>query len=354
MELAENATPSQVLSQQDAPRNNLDSEGFQVPKETHYTPKNLLDLRLMHHYSVFTAKTFSGTFNEDVVKALQVDLPSLAFEHDFLLDAVLFAAMVHLGCSGTPVKSLPLFAYRDRALRALRGAIGNIPTANIHAVRGASVLLAAVSFPTDRITNQPGLWMSNWMALALGQRNFRAIPECEKSTPGEKNPISARGLYGSFSDLFAPAVVPHPIQPLLDRDGNAGEDSSYHYTLSTAAGELGRLISILETPFEPVFLEKQVKAWAFDVVPRDFLFFIQQERPEALVVLAYYLAVLKFLPRTWVYEDCPTHDIAVVASILGPAWKEHISLPERIIQMDDNIPAAKLLVSCLGGNVGSQ
>lgn len=354
MELAKNATPSQDLSEQDAPPNGSDSEGFQALKEPHYTPKNLLDLRLMHHYSVFTAKTLSGTFNEDVLKALQVDLPSLAFEHDFLLDAVLFAAMVHLGCSGIPVKNLPFFAYRDRALRALRGAIGNISSGNIHAVRGASVLIAAVSFPTDRITNQPGLWMSNWMALALGQRNFQAMPEFEQYTPGEKNPISARGLYGSFSDLFAPAVIPHPIQPLLNRDCNLRENSYYHSTLSTAAGELGRLISILGTPFEPVFLEKQAKAWTFDVVPPDFLSFIQQERPEALVILAYYLAVLKFLPRTWIYEDCPTHDIEVVASILGPAWEEHISLPWRIIQMDDNIAAAHLLVSCLGDIAGSQ
>ncbi|OGE51838.1 hypothetical protein PENARI_c012G09892 [Penicillium arizonense] len=138
----------------------------------------------------FTARTFSDNFDENVVKALQVDLPRLAFEHDFLMDALLFAAMVHLICSGTPVETLPLFTYRDQALRTPRGAVENVSITNTHAVRGASVLLAAVSFPADRIANQPGLLMSNWMALALGQRNFRAIHKVETLTPGEKSSIS--------------------------------------------------------------------------------------------------------------------------------------------------------------------
>jgi hypothetical protein len=277
-----------------------------------------------------------------VVKALQVDLPRLAFEHDFLMDALLFAAMVHLICSGTPVETLPLFTYRDQALRTPRGAVENVSTTNTHAVRGASVLLAAVSFPADRIANQPGLWMFNWMALALGQRNFRAIHKVETLTPGEKSSISTVGLYGSFSDLFTPAVIPCPIQHLLEEKRGPREDLDYYSTLATAAAELGRIISILKSPFEPAFLEKQAKAWTFDVVQPEFLFFVQQERPEALVVLAYYLSFLKFLPKTWIYQDFPAHDMAVVASVLDPDWREHISLPKQIIQMDDNIAAARL------------
>jgi hypothetical protein len=90
------------------------------------------------------------------------------------------------------------------------------------------------------------------------------------------------------------------------------------------------------------------------VVQPEFLFFVQQELPEALVVLAYYLAFLKFLPKTWIYQDFPAHDMAVVASVLDPDWREHISLPKQIIQMDDNIAAARLLVSCLGNIIGSK
>ncbi|CAG7986822.1 unnamed protein product [Penicillium salamii] len=301
----------------------------------------------MHHYSVFTAKAFSDTFDEAVVNALQVDVPRLALEHAFLIDAVLFAAMVHLGCSSKSAISLPLFTYRDQALRTLRTAVENLSSTNIHAVRGASVLLAAVSFPTDRITNQSGLWISNWMALALGQRNFRANRIVESSTPGDA--ISTAGLYGSFSDLDAAAVIPIPIRCALEETHGVEEtqDSAYHSTLSTAAAELGRLISILKNPYETMFLEKKVKAWTFDVVQPEFLSFIQKGRPKALVVLAYYLALFKFVPKTWIYQGFPDHDIAIVTSTLGPIWKKHVSIPQKIIQMDDDTVAAKLLVSCL-------
>ena len=328
------------------------SEDNQVPEKPHYTPQSLLDLRLMHHYSVFTSKAFSGTFDENIVKALQVDLPRLALEHNFLMDAVLFTAMVHLGCNGAPVESMPLFVYRDQALRTLRQAVENVSDSNVHAVRGASVLLAAVSFPTDRITNQSGLWMSNWLTLALGQRNFRALPVVERLTPRESGFISTTGLYGSFSDLFGPAVIPYTIQRALEENPRT-KDSQYYSTLSAAAESLGRLIFILRAPFEPTFLDKKVKAWTFDVVHPDFLSLIQQKWPEALVVLAHYLALFKFLPDTWIYEDFATHDIAVVTSILSPAWKRHVSLPRRVIEMNDKTAAARLLVSCIGDNIGS-
>jgi hypothetical protein len=304
----------------------------------------------MHHYSVFTVKAFAGTFDENVVNALQVDLPRVALEHSFLMDAVLFAALVHLGCSGTPVESLPLFVYRDRALRTLRQAIENGSGSDIPAVRGASVLLAAVSFPTDRIMNQPGLWMSNWMALAMGQRNFRSLSTVESLTPGEKSFASTVGLYGSFSDLFGPAIIPYTIQRALEQRRGA-KNSDHYTTFSAAAADMGRLISILKSPFETSFLEKQVKAWTFDVVHPDFFSCVQQEWPEALVILAHYVALFKFLPETWVYEDFLDHDFAVITSILNPAWMEHISLPRRVIQMSNKTAAARLLVSCLGDGI---
>lgn len=313
-----------------------------------------MDLRLMHHYSVFTAKTFSDTFDEFVVNALQVDIPRLALEHGFLMDAVLFAAIVHLGCTTEPPISLPLFTYRDQALRSLRRAVENVSSTNIYAMRGASALLAAVSFPADRITNQSGLWISSWMALALGQRNFRANRTNGSSTPSENGSISTPGLYGAFSDLDGPAVIPYPVRYVLEevREAEGAIDSAYYSTLSTAAAELGRLISILQYPYGSTFLEKQVKAWTFDVVQPEFLLFIQNKRPEALVVLAYYLAVFKFLPKTWIYQDFPDHDIAIVTSILEPIWREHVSIPNSIIQMDDNTAAARLLVRCLGNSIG--
>lgn len=300
----------------------------------------------MHHYSVFTAEALSNTLDENVVNALKVDIPRLALEHEFLMDALLLVAMVHLCCVDNSAERLPLFIYRDRALRALREAVSNLSNENVHALRGASVLLATVSFPTDRWTSQSGLWVTNWMALALGQRNFRENYTPPGSLGNDNQLTSSGGLYGCFTDLLAPAVIPSTIQRALEVNPHAN-DAQYTSTLKTVAAELGRLISILESPYETEFLEKKVKAWAFDVISPGFLNSVQQNRPEALVILAYYLALFKFLPDSWIYQGLAQHDIGVVISVTGSEWKDYLSLPVTVIEMENKEDAKVLLAACL-------
>lgn len=300
----------------------------------------------MHHYSVFAAQALSNTLDENVVNALKVDIPRLALEHEFLMDAVLLVAMVHFCCVDNSAERLPIFIYRDQALRSLRQAVTNISSENIHALRGASVLLAAVSFPADRWTNQSGLWVTNWMALALGQRNFRESRAPSRPLHNDDKLLPFGVLYGRFADLLAPAAVPRTIQCALEMNERENE-VQYTATLKTVAGELGRLISILKSPYETQFLEKKVKAWTFDVISPEFFTFVQQNRPEALIILAYYLAIFKFLPDSWIYHGLPHHDIEVVVGIIDAKWKEHLSLPATVIEMKNKEDAEVLLATCL-------
>jgi hypothetical protein len=300
----------------------------------------------MHHYSIFAAQALANTLDENVVNALEVQIPQLALEHEFLMDAVLLVAMVHFCCVDNSAEHFPLFIYRDQALHGLRQAVANLSNDNIHALRGASVLLAAVSFPADRWTNQSGLWVTNWMALALGQRNFRGVRDLSRPSHDDEKIPQFGGLYGCFADRLAPAVVPHTIQRALEIN-ERGNEVQYKLTLRTVAAELGRLISILKTPYETQFMEKKIKGWAFDVISPDFFTFVQQNRSEALVILAYYLALFKFLPVSWIYHGLPQHDIGVMVDVIDAKWKEHLSLPATIIEMANKEDAEALLMTCL-------
>ncbi|KAM5354061.1 hypothetical protein ACJ41O_000711 [Fusarium nematophilum] len=58
--------------------------------------------------------------------------------------------MIHLGCTEPELfQTLPVYLYRYQALRTLRQAIDGITESNISAARGASILLATVSFAMD-------------------------------------------------------------------------------------------------------------------------------------------------------------------------------------------------------------
>jgi len=75
----------------------------------------------------------------------------------------------------SPPRAFP-FSYTGTNISALREAVSNLSSGNVEAVRAASFLLAAISFPTDRLSKQSGLWVTNWMAFSLGRRNFRTPP----------------------------------------------------------------------------------------------------------------------------------------------------------------------------------
>jgi hypothetical protein len=304
----------------------------------------------MHHYSIFTTQYFARMFPEKVLVAFKLHIPQLAFEHEFLMDAVLLVSMIHQGCTDrASLESLPVYIYRDQALRTLRRAIADISPQTIHAVRGACLLLASVSLASDRITRQSGLWMANWLTHVLGQRNFRTSASSQQhstlssSQDGMQPPAD---LYGSFADLPAPGAIATDIQRALSREENV-EDYAYRETLHKAATELCRLIAILGQPYEELWLEKKIKAWAFDVVPPEFLEPVRQARPQALVILAYYLILFKFLPDTWTFQGVASHDIEEIHNTIDPAWAEYISVPKMALQMDDRAALAQMLVSCL-------
>ncbi|KAL7914178.1 hypothetical protein GGI35DRAFT_236996 [Trichoderma velutinum] len=303
----------------------------------HYSAKHLLDLRLMHQYSVFTVQSFEVVWlNKRVSDAMLREIPQLALEHEFLMDTVLLVAMIHLAYSEPMSReSLPIYLYRDQALRSFRQAVASISTQNISAVRAASHLLAVISFAVDRVTKHSGIWVTNWLALTVGQRNFPSSQTDGRSTDS---------LYGSFGDISLPAAVLPQIQDILPKE-EPDCDWRQRGTLYEVTESLGRLIAILEQPHEQLWLEKKIKAWAFDVVPREFLEMVQQGRHRALIILAYYLVLLNFLPATWIFQDAVSHDLAVIEESVGMEWRKYISIPKMAMQLDDKVSVVRLLTS---------
>lgn len=309
----------------------------------------------MHHYSIFTTDHFAKTFPEPVSLVLKINLPRLAFEHEFLMDAILLVAVVHMACTeSVPNGPLPVYFYRHQALRSLRQAVAEIKPETSGPVLGASALLATASFAADRIAGQSGLWMTNWLTLVLGQRNFRGT-QASEGYPHPFSPLarprrtddmpSPSNLYGAFADIPGPGVVPTDIQRALDRLSDA--DWVYLDPLRSAAQDLGRLISALDGIHEDSWLEKQVKSWAWDMVPAEFLELVRRSHPQALVILVHYLAVFKLMPDVWTYQGVANHDIEEICQTMKPPWTEYITMPKMALRIDDKPTLVRMIVNAL-------
>jgi hypothetical protein len=53
------------------------------------------------------------------------------------------------------------------------------------------------------------------------------------------------------------------------------------------------------------------------------------------------------MPGSWIYHGLPQHDIGVVVGAIDGKWKDHLSLPVSVIEMDDMEDAAALFATCL-------
>ncbi|KAM0326926.1 hypothetical protein ACHAQA_006046 [Verticillium albo-atrum] len=77
-----------------------------------------------------------------------------------------------------------------------------------------------------------------------------------------------------------------------------------------------------------------VLAWPL-LVPDDYIHAVYQHRPEALVVLAHYGALLHLLRQFWVFGDSGAMLVKSIADQVGPFWTEALAWPQKLISDTD-------------------
>jgi hypothetical protein len=308
--------------------------------------KELLNLRLLHHYTVHTAPSIGDALqlNHRGQALLQVDLPNLAFQHGFLLDVILFVAIVHLSSSDSA--NLPTVLYRDSALRGLRQEVAAMSSQNRRALTAASHLLGTVSFAADRVLEYPGLWVTNWLALGRGTQSFQTSPETSafrQRHDSDKAPVLAAG---HFDDLPVPATMPQDLERLLlIHEGD--HDWIHRHVLFEAAAGIVNIIGSLALPIHKRWTEYKVMAWAFSLVSSEFVAMVRQGRPRALVILAYYLVLLNVMPRSWLFEGVASHDMAQLEKMVSGDWQKYLDIPRAALRFGDKVSLTEFLVGHL-------
>lgn len=278
----------------------------------------------------------------------QIDLPNLSFQNNFLLDVIHFVAMIDMSCRIPCPGILPVTLYRDHTLRSLRQAVGILSPGNMQAVKAASLLLAMTSLAADRVMEYPGLWVTNWLTLGTGTKLF--LPS-SGNFPFWKNHDKNKAAVhtaGHFDDLPAPVLMPIELRRLLliTRDD---DDWTHRNALFEAATGISNIIGSLTLPSHKPWIEYKIITWAFGVVSDHFINMVRQERPRALVILAYYLIFFNYLPSVWLFDRTATHDMSKLAKMIDSDWKEYLSTPLAALQLSDNVALTEFLVS-LSGN----
>lgn len=130
---------------------------------------NMLDLRLMYHYTTQVASTITGAGISDT-DIWNHDVPMLAFEYPFLMHAILAFSATHLSRTEKGLDQC-VTCHRGDALRLLREAILEINSDNTDALVASALILimdslANASVPS--LTSPKSLPASAWIFHVKG------------------------------------------------------------------------------------------------------------------------------------------------------------------------------------------
>lgn len=130
---------------------------------------NMLDLRLMYHYTTHVSGTITGAGISDT-DIWNHDVPMLAFEYPFLMHAILAFSATHLSRTEKGLDQC-VTCHRGDALRLLREAILDINSNNTDALVASALILimdslANASMPS--LTSPKSLPASAWIFHVKG------------------------------------------------------------------------------------------------------------------------------------------------------------------------------------------
>ncbi|ODV80974.1 uncharacterized protein CANTADRAFT_40812, partial [Suhomyces tanzawaensis NRRL Y-17324] len=130
---------------------------------------NMLDLRLMFHYTSQVSNTITGAGISDT-NIWNYDIPMLAFDYPFLMHSILAFSATHLSRTEKGLDQC-VTCHRGEALRLLREAVLNINSDNTDALVASALILimdslANASFPSS--TSPKSLPASAWIFHVKG------------------------------------------------------------------------------------------------------------------------------------------------------------------------------------------
>lgn len=294
-----------------------------------YTPEHILHLRLLHQYNNHTVQSFTDAFQLEFFKSevLRVEVPSLAFQHHYLMDALFSVTLLHLA-STDPSPDLPVTTYRDRAVSQLRRQVEKVSEDNARPVFIASLLLSVTALTADRHAGYEGISLTNWLALAIGPR-IMIHGQRKQVSPRPTPPLRSIPL-----EHAAPVAIPLELADALRMD-EADEDWESREDLQRAAAGIGRLFGSLVCPACDSCVAFKVRSWPFVCVSSRFVDMARRLRPRALIVMSYYLPFFHWFPKVWLYEDVAMREMERIAAAVGSEWAASLAAPKVAVRVKD-------------------
>ncbi|KAL3417561.1 C6 zinc finger protein [Phlyctema vagabunda] len=294
-------------------------------RETHRS----LELRLMHHWTAATSQTLSMTAGQK--HAWQIDVPSIAYNSQYLMDAILAVAALHLRVDNPDDQTVvrASHSYMASALSQYSSLLNKgLSATNAEALFATSALIAFQASASRRFENHDG---PDGYSLPLSWFH---------SFQGVKTVVMASWQWLRYSDRIFPIINGQPALR-LDLDPNRksffrglleGMDEQLKGLDKALAEETKRgyehAVSFLDWAHRKPERSRILGFAA--TVSRRFVELIAEQDPRALVITSSFFAMTKVIDEVWWLNGVAKREVTGIMSLVPREWWSKMDWAVRI------------------------
>jgi hypothetical protein len=304
-----------------------------TPLPTAYDNPGFDQMEILHHFCTVTYLTLTPEHAQQ--KVWQSTAVKLGLSFPFLMHQILAIAALHLGhCNPErwDYYSTKAIELQSQAMEEFAVVQNQVDVSNCGAIFLFASLLAiqVLADPKRSGDLSFGDYLDNLLgciSLVQGVRHL-VIEDWEQQLHD-----SEIGALFKIQHPARPYDIPEECRKLsnLIENANVGEA-----TLSTYSGTLDSLqfsFALSGAPSQSHSTIRWLLAWPMQL-NREFLQLLQERRPEALIILAYYGVQLKCYRECWVVGDTGVFLIRAISNHTGRHWQPWLAWPNMIIDSD--------------------
>ncbi|GKZ33666.1 hypothetical protein AbraIFM66950_003695 [Aspergillus brasiliensis] len=299
------------------------------------------DPELMHHYSIYTARSIAR--RPEMQQVWQVEIPKIAYSHEFLMHGILALSALHTACTCPDKYSSYLKSSRYHialALRSFRKALLAPRAENCCALFASSSIIMVYTFATPAEPDSAGTWailesVIELFRLCRGIMALKGFMAVIRNSP--LRPLFLQDFDASISmvranpnKLFVGIENElHQLSYFLD-----SELSDTHQKLSCGHA-LERLdysfkcIQHAELPLEC----GMIYIWPISV-QEEFIYLVKEMNVGALVLMAYYCAQLCVFKDYWFVGERARSLFSEISTALPERLWKWLAWPKGVIYHD--------------------
>ncbi|KAL1838831.1 hypothetical protein VTJ49DRAFT_2188 [Mycothermus thermophilus] len=289
----------------------------------------VVDLELLHHFTLFTYNTFVKDPESAAIAHLwRVEVPKLAFAHVFLLHQILAIAAYHLAYlkpESRATYSLRASHHQNAGIRQMRHALSDITPSNCHALFASSSLLWIGSLAASSV-NRPagGPVVDDLVDVMILVKGIGSVLYSSHDVLQS----------GPLSEMFALHQGPEHPNPALDRVVLAVADFLVEIAETEPDGRVRAIVhadayrlvtairdALVKTP-APEY--RVVASWPIQMSD-DLIPLLRQRNQAALALLSYYCVVFHAaeMQGYWFMQGWSEGVIQDITKTVTGPWKRH-------------------------------